>query len=475
MSSVAIKLGFNTKIRELSFAEIATISDSGLKQAIFHLLTFFDSIPFGNLLFNYKEMNYYYGYDINKITVQDVYDLLYAKGESLHYSLSTYSGYKRSYNSAVCNSGWTIDLDYYKTEYKHLSPQELVDKMKADGAFDMLEPSYIIYSGNGVYLVYLIKNINVNINQNDMNQVNIDRRRSIIKALIDNLAKYGADTKCHDLTRINKMVGTVNFKTGINTEIINFNKVLTTSLKRRTLGHTYNNFVKKGYITETSIKAEKVKTLKLTKEAKTIKREKSKTGKLREFKNFAIRTNNEVKIINPFVLNLDRLSDLEKLLEIRNNKLGEQHLRNIFLHLYSVYFNKITDKETVINTIGDINNRFDESIENIDYLRNQISKDDFDYHYKNESIIKLLEITDEEMISLKTIISDKERLRRNKEQKKAKRRNEAGLTSREQQKVDKLNAIKGLLVKGYKQVEIAGILGLDKKLISKYVKELKVL
>ncbi|MCB2289762.1 hypothetical protein LGK97_08285 [Clostridium sp. CS001] len=492
MHTALTKLDYNTAIRDLNITDVITITDKALKQAVFHLLTFFD-VPFGNLLFCYKKMNFYHGYDINKITVQDVYDLIYTKGESLHYSLSTFSSkIQRSGSKAVCNSGWTIDLDYYKTEYSHLSPQELVAKMRLDGAFDMIEPDYIIFSGQGLYLVYLIKNININQNLDDLQiDINIDKRRTIIKALIKNFAKYGGDEKCHDIVRLNKMVGTVNFKTGNSTEILDFNKIATTQFKRRTLGHLYNLFVKKGYIIETEAKSKKT-----VKDAKTVKNTKVKTSKevnkfkkeskytikrkcseeeLKPFKNFVIKTGGETRIITPLVINSDRIRDLNKLLEIRNNMLGEQHLRNEFLHIYSVILSKIEDKETVIKAITEINNKFDKPIENIDYLINQISSPDFNYNFKTETIIRNLNILDVEMQRLKTIISRKEKTNRDKTTKKVNRRNENGLTTRKQQKMDKLNAIKNLLDKGYKQVQISTELGLDKKLISKYVKQLKAL
>lgn len=50
------------------------------------------------------------------------------------------------------------------------------------------------------------------------------------------------------------------------------------------------------------------------------------------------------------------------------------------------------------------------------------------------------------------------------------RRNENGLTKREQDKQDKKNAVKELYKNGYKQSEIVEKLGLAKGTVSKYLK-----
>ncbi|MCB5703711.1 hypothetical protein, partial [Megasphaera elsdenii] len=100
------------------------------------------------------------------------------------------------------------------------------------------------------------------------------------------------------------------------------------------------------------------------------------------------------------------------------------------------------------------------------------------YNYKNKTLIKLLNITEEEMKVLETIIDNKEvkrraNIRTNKYH-KAKRRNEFGLTKRQQEKMEKIKKIEELRKLGLKQKEIANKLGVAKSLVSMYMKELKV-
>jgi len=59
-----------------------------------------------------------------------------------------------------------------------------------------------------------------------------------------------------------------------------------------------------------------------------------------------------------------------------------------------------------------------------------------------------------------TIINPKEKVRRQLIKEKEERRNEDGLTKRQQQKQDTIKAVTELYIKGYKQVEIVKELNL---------------
>ena len=89
------------------------------------------------------------------------------------------------------------------------------------------------------------------------------------------------------------------------------------------------------------------------------------------------------------------------------------------------------------------------------------------YWYTNETLINMLDITEEEQRHLKTIIGTNEKYRRNNERRRKERRNEAGLTMREQQKKDNIKAVKELAKQGLKQVEIAKELGITQQYVSK--------
>ena len=91
------------------------------------------------------------------------------------------------------------------------------------------------------------------------------------------------------------------------------------------------------------------------------------------------------------------------------------------------------------------------------------------YWYKNETLIDRLGITSKEQRHMKTIIGIDEKYDRNNERRRANRRNEEGLTKREEEKIKTIESIKRL----YKQVDIVKELGLSKGRVSQVIKEIK--
>ena len=74
---------------------------------------------------------------------------------------------------------------------------------------------------------------------------------------------------------------------------------------------------------------------------------------------------------------------------------------------------------------------------------------------------------------MKTIIGLDEKYDRKNEKRRADRRNEEGLTKREEDKIKTIESIKKLYDQGYKQIEIVKALGLSKGRVSQVVKEIK--
>ena len=74
---------------------------------------------------------------------------------------------------------------------------------------------------------------------------------------------------------------------------------------------------------------------------------------------------------------------------------------------------------------------------------------------------------------MKTIIGLDEKYDRKNEKRRVGRRNEEGLTKREEDKIKTIESIKKLYDQGYKQIEIDKALGLSKGRVSQVVKEIK--
>ena len=95
-------------------------------------------------------------------------------------------------------------------------------------------------------------------------------------------------------------------------------------------------------------------------------------------------------------------------------------------------------------------------------------KDKAGYWYKNETLIERLGITVEEQRHLKTIIGTRVKYDRKNEKRNKARRNENGLTPRQQQKQDLINKVKELKEQGLKQTEVANQLQKSLRTIKGY-------
>lgn len=200
------------------------------------------------------------------------------------------------------------------------------------------------------------------------------------------------------------------------------------------------------------------------------------------------------KFFNSYSLHMARIEDIETLCKIRGYDM--QGYRNMIIHCYAywkgIYVRDIYELE---NEVKELNNSFLEPLKEteVDAILRSIPKaidkfieyeqgirsgktkrvtkgmrDKAGYWYKNETLIERLGITIEEQRQLKTIIGTEEKYRRNNNRRTP--RNENGLTPREQQKQDNINAVRRLYDLGYKQVEIVEKLGLTKGTVSKYLK-----
>ena len=95
------------------------------------------------------------------------------------------------------------------------------------------------------------------------------------------------------------------------------------------------------------------------------------------------------------------------------------------------------------------------------------------YNYENKTLIKMLNITDKEMMELKTIISGDEKKRRKNIKERSLRRENNGLTKKQIEKMNRLEEVQKLYEQGYKQADIAEKLGVNQSQVSRDLKEVK--
>lgn len=165
---------------------------------------------------------------------------------------------------------------------------------------------------------------------------------------------------------------------------------------------------------------------------------------------------------NSYSLHITRAEDLETLVKLRNGNMNGS--RNMALHCYAYWKGiYIRDIEKLTKIVEEFNNSFSKPLKDsevravlrcipkaidkfLEYeqgircgLNKRVTKgmkDKGGYWYKNETLIERLDITEQEQRELKTIIGTRVKYDRKNEKRNKARRNENGLTNKQQEIVD---------------------------------------
>lgn len=349
-----------------------------------------------------------------------------------------------------------IDIDYYNIENLKTYDHERVLAILENDYFgqEVPEPSFAIFTGHGLAVYWLIEPVPIKV---------LPLWNAIQKHFLGKLKEMGADSKSIDGARIMRLAGSLNDKTGERAKLYMYDEKLVYTLKD----------IQEDYLPE------------LTPYVKNpAHKAKGRNSKI-------------VNFYTLYSLHYARLNDILKLQEIRdgycrNNdgSLQEEGQRELMCFLYRYWYCCYCNdtKQALENTL-EFNQGLKKPLPNteVEKITEQAEKAYREwlldspngvykrggYNYKNETLISLLNITEDEMRVLITIIDKKEKTRRDSKKKRDERRNEEGLTKREQQKKDTIKAVEQLYKNGYKQVEIAKELNLTKGRVSQIVKKLK--
>ncbi|MBU5323519.1 DNA-binding response regulator [Sarcina ventriculi] len=314
-----------------------------------------------------------------------------------------------------------IDLDTYKTDFT--KEQILMNLNENYFGKNIPTPNFIIDSGRGLYLIWLIKKVP---------SMALPLWKAVEEYFYKTLKEFGADRQALDATRILRIPGSINSKTHTEVKIID------------NYDYLYDlREIQNEYMPELSEKAPIRRGR--PKKVKYIYRERS--------------------------LYYARIQDLIKLCELREYNLKGH--RELILFLYRYYLCYFTeDIEKSLNDTLELNNMFKQPLREKEVLSatksaETVFKDqNKDYKYKNETLINLLEISDEEQKEMKTIISKEEYKRRDREYQKKKYKEELetqGKLTAEKKILQRRIKIKDLLAKGLKQKEIYLQLNISKR------------
>ena len=326
-----------------------------------------------------------------------------------------------------------IDLDTYKTEF---TKEQILMHLEADYFNKSIPiPNFIVDSGRGIYLIWLI---------NSVPSKALPLWKAVEEYLYKQLKEFGADRQALDPTRVLRIPGSINSKTNTKVEIIEQHEYV------YDLREIQNEFLPE-------LEERKAKKKGRPKKVNYIYRERS--------------------------LYYARIQDIIKLCELRGYDLRGKREIILFLYRYWLcYFTEDTQK--ALQDTLELNAEFIPSLSETEVIRATRSAEkcyadkNKEYKYRNETLIDLLEITDEEQIHMSTIISNNEYKRReNKRVKKAyqeKLKSDGKLTKKEQINIQR-QKIKALLQQGFTQKDISKQLNIPSRTIERRVKELRTL
>lgn len=373
-------------------------------------------ITIANINESYKQWHYKYK-DILKI----------AEGNNIYISQNTFYKPQRRLESIKELKTLYIDLDCYKTSY---SKDGVLYFLQQDHfKRNIPEPNLIIDSGRGLYLIWRIKSV--------PSQA-LPLWKAVEEYFYKTLKEYGADSKSLDATRVLRIAGTLNTKSNTVVNIIEQND----------------------YVYDLREIQEEYLPILTEKKAAATKKGRPKKA---------------ISLFNSYSLVWARIQDLIKICEFRAYDL-EGH-REMVLFLYR-YWNclYIGDTEDALRMALELNKDFNKPLADKEVINATKSAEkcylskDKQYNYSNAKLIEILEISEEEQVQLKTIISTREKNRRKKETNKANRRNENGLTPKQQELKELKEQVIKLKEQGLNNTQVSNELNIDRAKVRRLLK-----
>lgn len=297
-----------------------------------------------------------------------------------------------------------IDIDCYNSKYTKDAVKYFLENDLYGSKIPI--PNYLIDSGRGLYYVILIKPVP---------SMAMPLWYAIQRYLFNELKEFGADANALDPTRVLRIVGTLNSKSGTCVEVLD------------------------AYDYEYSLKEIQQEYL------PEIAQKKKSKGRPKKM----------VSLFTEYSLYYSRVKDITKICELREYDMKGHREITLFLYRYfSACFTQ--DADEALSRALELNAKFKNPLPENEVIQDTKSAtrayENRLYKYTNTKLIEILDITLDEQQHLITIISGKEKYRRCAEEKKAKqkakRRNENGLTKKQQEMIDIKAKVEELKLEG---------------------------
>lgn len=352
------------------------------------------------------------------------------KMENVYITLNTFYNTRRRIEYLKELNAHFIDLDIYKTKFS--KEQILMNLNENYFNKSIPRPNLILDSGRGLYLIWII---------NSVPSKALPLWKAVEEHLYNNLKEFGADRQALDPTRILRVPGSINSKSKTRVKILD------------KYDYIYDlREIQKEFLPE-------------------LKPKEKKKGRPKKI-NYIFRERS---------LYYARIQDITKLCELRKYNLKGH--RELVLFLYRYYLCSFTeDVKKSLEDVLELNSMFREPLMETEVKRATRSAEkcylskDKQYRYKNETLIDILEITEEEEKHMTTIISKKEYKRRNNEYNKNKYKEKLkleGNMSKKEELEQTREKIKSLRAKGLKNKEICSELDLAESTLKRHITYMK--
>ena len=351
--------------------------------------------------------------------------------EDVYISMSTFYKPMRRIETIKEIGNLFIDLDTYNTEFTKTQILMNLEENYFNRSIPI--PNLIIDSGRGLTLVWSIEKVPYKA---------LPLWKAIQEYLYSQLKEFGADRKALDATRVLRVAGSINSKSGTRVTILEKYEY------KYTLREIQREFLP-------DLDENKSKKKGRPKKVVYVHRERS--------------------------LYQGRILDLVKLCELRNYDVKGQ--REIILFLYRYYLCYFyEDEQKALEDVLELNKEFIQPLSEKEVIRATGSAEkvfkskDKQYKYKNETLIEILEISEYEQTHMKIIIGKEEYKRRDREYQKNKyleKLKSEGKISEKEKISQRRQKIKALLDEGLKQKDICHRLNISKRNCIRDIKFLK--
>ena len=351
--------------------------------------------------------------------------------EDVYIAMSTFYKPMRRIETIKEIGNLFLDLDTYNTEFSKTQILMNLEENYFNRSIPI--PNLIIDSGRGLTLVWSIEKVPYKA---------LPLWKAVQEYLYSQLKEFGADRKALDATRVLRVAGSINSKSGTRVTILEKYEY------KYTLREIQREFLP-------DLDENKSKKKGRPKKVVYVHRERS--------------------------LYQGRILDLVKLCELRNYDVKGQ--REIILFLYRYYLCYFyEDEQKALEDVLELNKEFIQPLSEKEVIRATGSAEkvfkskDKQYKYKNETLIEILEISEYEQTHMNIIIGKEEYKRRENIRVKKVYQEQLKLQGKltEKEKISRRREkIKALLAEGLKQKDICDRLNISKRNCIRDIKFLK--